>query len=410
MRILIVIENFPWPSMGGGLIRLARTVEALADIGDVDLFVLVDPRLSGLELPSNVRVRRLRTAHYPDVSSSLRWRAQWIAHRGVPLDVVKYSGDTGLRREFEAWAEDHYDVAWFSTGAAFEWLGRPKLGPTIVDLVDLEDEKVSLRVHTMTVERPAGRGLLRKVRHRVALGQARLNVGDWQHWQRSIAGQVERVVLSSNLDVGRSGLANAVAVPNSYDRPASPAGRIEVGTPPVVLLQGSLTYPPNMDAARWLADEIGPLLRVRIPNAEIRLVGTPGTGVELLHRPPEVIVVGRVPTMDSELALADVVIVPIRYGSGTRVKILESFAHRIPVVSTTIGAEGLDVRHGTHLLLADDPEALADACCLVLVDADLRSRLVARAEQQYLEYYDGSMACDRIRRLVLEVADSTTRR
>ena len=66
--------------------------------------------------------------------------------------------------------------------------------------------------------------------------------------------------------------------------------------------------------------------------------------------------------MEPELAQADVAVVPIRYGSGTRLKILESFAHRVPVVSTTIGAEGLQVEHGVHLLLADDPEAFAAAC------------------------------------------------
>jgi glycosyltransferase involved in cell wall biosynthesis len=68
---------------------------------------------------------------------------------------------------------------------------------------------------------------------------------------------------------------------------------------------------------------------------------------------------GQVPDITDELARADIVIIPLRYGSGTRVKILEAFAHRIPVVSTTMGAEGLEVEPGTHLLVADDPDAIA---------------------------------------------------
>ena len=121
---------------------------------------------------------------------------------------------------------------------------------------------------------------------------------------------------------------------------------MEVARPAVVLFQATFDYAPNVDAADWLVAEVAPRLRSRIPDVEIRLVGTPVPGVQRQHRPPAVTVVGKVPTMEPELAHADIAVVPIRYGSGTRFKILESFAHRVPVVSTTIGAEGLDVVDG----------------------------------------------------------------
>jgi glycosyltransferase involved in cell wall biosynthesis len=127
-------------------------------------------------------------------------------------------------------------------------------------------------------------------------------------------------------------------------------------------------------------------------------------GVQRLHDPPAVTVVGAVPTMESELARADVAVVPIRYGSGTRLKILESFAHRIPVVSTTLGAEGLDVRDGVHLLLADDPTGFAAAAARLLTDPDLRHSLVEQAERRYREHFESSVARDRIRDLALEVS------
>ena len=81
-------------------------------------------------------------------------------------------------------------------------------------------------------------------------------------------------------------------------------------------------------------------------------------------------VVGQVPDIDTELARADVVLVPIRFGSGTRLKILEAFAHRIPVVSTSLGAEGLDAVDEHHLLIADTPNAIAAACARLLEDED----------------------------------------
>ncbi len=113
--------------------------------------------------------------------------------------------------------------------------------------------------------------------------------------------------------------------------------------------------------------------------------------------------------MEEELARASVAVVPIRYGSGTRVKILESFAHRVPVVSTTLGAEGLDVEDGVHLLLADGPEEFAAATVRLLGDPQLRVGLTEAAEAHYLERYDGRLADQGVRRLVEEVARASTR-
>jgi glycosyltransferase involved in cell wall biosynthesis len=105
-----------------------------------------------------------------------------------------------------------------------------------------------------------------------------------------------------------------------------------------------------------------------------------------------------------ELARASVAVVPIRYGSGTRIKILESFAHRVPVVSTTLGAEGLDVEDNVHLLLADDPEEFAAATVRLLGDPTLRVRLTEAARAYYLERFDGRAADMQVRRILQEVA------
>jgi glycosyltransferase involved in cell wall biosynthesis len=113
--------------------------------------------------------------------------------------------------------------------------------------------------------------------------------------------------------------------------------------------------------------------------------------------------------MDEELAGASVAVVPLRYGSGTRVKILESFANRVPVVSTTLGAEGLEVEDGVHLLLADDAQELAAATVRLLGDRELRVRLSEAAEERYLDRYDGRQADQGVRRLVEDVARSSTR-
>jgi glycosyltransferase involved in cell wall biosynthesis len=403
-----VADNVPWPSLGGGLVRLAQVVEAVASVADLDLFVLHSQRLSKVEVPPTIPVLRSKGVPYPRPSSPLRWRLEWAAHRGLPVEVVMARADRAPRVALRDWARPPYDVVWFSTARSYEWMGRPDLGPTIVDLDNLEDVKARLRA-ALLADQLRSAGVRGSVRSRLAWYQVRLNSGDWQRFQRSVAAQVERVVIASDLDAARSALSNVTVIPNTYPRPRRPAGNPAPAGPPVVLFQGQLEYPPNIDAAQWLARAIVPLIRAAVPATEVRLVGRPGTNVTQLHQPGVLTVVGQVPSMDEELARASVAVVPLRYGSGTRVKVLESFAHRVPVVSTTLGAEGLDVEDGVHLLLADDPEEFAAATVRLLGDPQLRVRLTEAAEARYLDRYDGRVADQSVRRLLEDVARTSTR-
>jgi glycosyltransferase involved in cell wall biosynthesis len=110
--------------------------------------------------------------------------------------------------------------------------------------------------------------------------------------------------------------------------------------------------------------------------------------------------------MEPELARADLVVVPLRYGSGTRFKILEAAAHRIPVVSTTLGAEGLGFEDGRHLLIADDAAGFASACVRLLEDTALRRRLADEAESAFLAHFEWSSLRARIRDVAVQVASA----
>lgn len=409
MRVLVVGDSFPWPANGGGLIRLANTVEVLAGMGEVDLFTLCDPRRTGREVPDGIALARSITTPYPEAARPLAWRASWIGRPGLPLEVAMRRFDPVPRVAFRAWVRGPYDLVWFTSAATYAWLGMPRLGPTVVDLDDLEDVKERQRT-TLLRTRRTGAGTDTGVRRWAAVTQGWMNARDWDRYQRAVSRRVDRVVLASPLDLARSGFANALPVPNVLRRPDPPLGRIEVGSEPTLLLQGSLNYAPNMDAADWLVREIVPLLRDRVPDVRIRLVGRPTPGVERLHAPPAVTVVGRVPEMGPELAAADLAVVPVRYGSGTRVKIIESFANRVPVVSTTLGAEGLEVEDGRQLLLADDPRTFAERCQRLLTDTGLRRRVVDAAERHYLERHTMAVAQDRIRAVVQAVVGSGSER
>lgn len=238
----------------------------------------------------------------------------------------------------------------------------------------------------------------------MARTQAQMNAARWARLQRTVAADVDRVTLCSDLDASRSGIRNVVVVPNGYDAPDPPAGREEVADPPRLLLAGNFLYPPNADAARFLVMDILPRLKQSRPDVTVRLVGEPNDAVARLDAAPDVSVAGRVDAMEPELARADLVVVPVRYGSGTRVKIIEAAANRIPVVSTALGAEGLGFEDGRELIVADGAQDFAAACVRLLAEPELRRRLADQAQTAFLARFQWSSVRDRIRDLALDVA------
>jgi glycosyltransferase involved in cell wall biosynthesis len=164
------------------------------------------------------------------------------------------------------------------------------------------------------------------------------------------------------------------AAPSPAVLPASP------GTPFTFLFVGSLGYYPNDDAARYFCAKVLPLLRAGAPGPfRVRLVGaSPSAAVRLLAAMPDVTVTGPVADVTPWYESASAVIVPVRAGGGTRIKVLEAFAHQRPVVATSAGAEGLGVTPGKHLLIADSPGDFAASCGRLMRDPDLSRKLASQ--------------------------------
>lgn len=140
---------------------------------------------------------------------------------------------------------------------------------------------------------------------------------------------------------------------------------------------GSMDWMPNVDGVLWFAGEVLPLIRKKLPQCSVAVVGRkPAREVtKLAERDPAIRVTGTVEDVRPWLWGSKVAVVPLRIGGGTRLKIYEAMAARTPVVSTTIGAEGLGVTSGENILIADEPEAFADACIRLISDADERQRI-----------------------------------
>lgn len=165
--------------------------------------------------------------------------------------------------------------------------------------------------------------------------------------------------------------------------------------PKGILSLATMMYPPNVDAVCWFARDIFPMIRRVVPDTRFYVCGQrPVAEVRALpERDPSIEVTGYVPDVRPYIARSACLIVPLRSGGGMRVKILEALAWGIPVVSTTVGYEGIDLVPGQHLLVADTPSEFADAVMLLLRDPDLRARLATVGRQRLLERYDWRAVC-----------------
>lgn len=168
---------------------------------------------------------------------------------------------------------------------------------------------------------------------------------------------------------------------------------------------GTMSWGPNAAAARFLAREVLPALRARVPGATLAVVGRdPPPDLLALNGTPGIEVTGGVPDVKPYLLRASVLAVPLDAGGGTRLKILEAFAAGLPVVSTAVGAEGIDAQPGTHFALAERP-AFAAATAAVLADHAGSARMAERARELARAVYDW----ERIGRKAAEVVTGLVR-
>jgi len=174
-----------------------------------------------------------------------------------------------------------------------------------------------------------------------------------------------------------------------------------------LLFVGKMDYEPNIDAALYFCKSILPLIRNVEPRAHVYIVGRePSEQIRALHTGTDVFVTGAVPDMTPYLNAAGIVVVPLRFGGGTRIKILEAFAHRKALVSTTTGCEGLPVEQGVHLHRADTPRDFAVKCLALMRDAAMR-RALGKAGRELVEsHYSEDVFQRTVRQCVSDLVSS----
>jgi glycosyltransferase involved in cell wall biosynthesis len=225
-------------------------------------------------------------------------------------------------------------------------------------------------------------------------------------YEGEVCRKVQKVIAVSESDAALMrdwyGVKRVDVVPTGVDadyfKPRAPV-------PPSadLVFVGSMDWAPNIDGIDWFQREVLPLILRRKPDCSVAIVGrTPPPAIQKLAvRHPFVQVTGTVPDVRPWLWGSKLSIVPLRVGGGTRLKIFEAMAAGAPVVSTTIGAEGLGARDGDTISIADSPEDFAAACISLLDDAAERERLRGRALQMVAEQYSWEAAAKVFEKLLI---------
>jgi polysaccharide biosynthesis protein PslH len=194
-------------------------------------------------------------------------------------------------------------------------------------------------------------------------------------------------------------------VPTGVDTQKYSVALPATANPPRIVFTGSMDWEPNLDAVSYFCKDIFPRVRSESPSAIFQIVGrNPHPSVKQLAS-EYIQVTGTVPSVADYLRDATVVIVPLRIGGGTRLKIFEAMAMGKAIVSTSIGAEGLDVQSGRDLILADDPAAFAEAILLLLRNKEIRQNY-ERAAARLAAQYDWSNIVDRFAEVLLKASQS----
>ena len=220
---------------------------------------------------------------------------------------------------------------------------------------------------------------------------ARLQCRKFIHWQRWAAKQSEKVITLSEQEreeyLRLAPGADVVTVPNGADLDYFQPRTIEP-EPFSIIYYANFGWPPQDDAALYFHKDIFPLVRAQHPQAKLYLVGkTPPAAIRQLAS-QNVEVTGYVPDIRDYIARATVVVMPLRVGAGTKHRIFQALAMKKALVTTSVGAEGIALKHGETALIADDPAEFAAHVNQLLINSDLRTKLGENGHQLIVERYD----------------------
>jgi polysaccharide biosynthesis protein PslH len=388
LRVLVLGVWFPYPPRWGWAVRVYHLARQLARTHDVTLLTygtradqpnVAQLREQGIQVETVLRERPSKRARRRDQVASLFSRLPFESYIARSSEMQEAIDRLSAERTFDV----------IQLESTLVWPFRfSKASKLVLDEHNIEYENYARH-------QELERSPVRKAFY--AFEAAKVRRYEQAAW-RAVAGCVLTSAREEEIVRAIAPGTPTVVVPNGVDVDYFRPGP-EEREPASIVFNGVLDYRPNLDAARFLIDEVLPLVRAQHSSARVTIVGR-GDPAELARvRGPNVEATGEVPDVRPYLQKAAVVAVPIRAGSGTRFKVVEGLAVAAPMVSTAVGCEGIGVRDGEHLLVADSAEEFAAAIVRLLDDRELGRRLGAAGRQFIEDEYSWERAGERLEAL-----------
>lgn len=400
MRILMIMDEMPYPVVSGAPLRSYNLLRRVADEHDVWLAAFATTP-EQVESVAHFETFCRGVAAVPGETAEQGVFAkpgEFLRYllRGVPPDLRLFVSEPMCAAVRELVAEVEFDAVQIEQSYMAHYLDvlPPALQQhavlTLHDIVFIKYDRM------FRLEPKLGRKL-------------RQWLHSWmmRRWEPRYAARFARLLTMSEidkrllLDVDPS--LKIEVVPNGFDTEAYKMLPYSEETPNLLYV-GNMAYRPNIDAVLYFCDEVFPLVRREVPDVTFWIVGiNPGTEVRDLANRVGVTVTGRVEDVRPYYAQSKVCVVPLRAGGGTRLKILESMALGRAVVSTTVGSEGIDAVDGEHLLIGDTPGAFAAHTVRLLTDPVLREHITQQARELVVSQYDWDVIAAKLLKILEEV-------
>ena len=368
LRILFVTSHCPYAPAYGTQLRILNIARLLGRIGHVSFVVTdnyereLDTRIEGFEFDVKL-IAQLTPASRRSISN-------WVRHE-LAASYLKTEGFEVREADRRAIAHliAESDVCWIHGLQTANMFGIYQWPRSILDIDDVPSRLFASRAENAL-----------SIKEKVVTYRKSVL---WWRRERILKKRFSLIAAASEEDRRYLGNgASVTVVPNGFSQPTKQHPKVATD-PPRIGFIGTLKWFPNRNGVEWFIKDVWPHVKREISTVRLRLVGD-GSDGPIASSGPDIDGLGWVEDPELEIASWSAMIVPVRCGAGTRVKIVEAFSKKCPVVSTKLGAFGYEVLSGEDILLADDPRDFASACVLLLRDTSLGAKVSENAWNKFL--------------------------